>query len=747
MKIQRMISLLLVFIIVAALASGCARTPGETQNHAQDNPETRIENLDIPELWKQELQHAIALGLPADKLEQDNISGAEMMELLDCFVEYADISKLELWKTQQPLLRDSNEVLSRFDAMAAMYLAADTVGGEYAGHNYRLSSLTHGINHSWYVDYLSWDLFGGFDSLGLYNCGEYGEGRLDGAAYYYNLGRASNFSGEYPFPLDPESKSFTFYEPPSYIDAMLAIVRLISSADPALFAPESTAVELEFLDAADKRRVEILDSADALSYSDTGTVYYVSERGSDYNDGLSPETAWATPQHALSRNLRPGDILLLERGGSWYIEPGDRWGLSYSALWIPNGVSLGAYGSGEKPILRGDMKEADNADFWELYHEQDGIKIWKAGESLRYCPVIVFNDGECWATPIMPGMDKSGQYLADDGSAFDVCTALCKDLQFCCILNIDELGIETDIENSPDARGQLYLRCDSGNPAELYNSIHIPQTSAGLNLKSNVKLENISLRYFSCAGALMDGYDGDRSRSVSNCEVAWCGGLLKNYQDNGKGLYLPWAAGGALQCSSSDVSVINSYIHNCAPFALIIALHNNPDNPSACTLNYENMYFADNLLEFCGSGIHMGDYASADIPGTKGYITELVFESNHVMYSGMGWAGKMTGRYDGGGSPFLSAFENMQSAVDNSGIYIRNNIFYKSGFAMFALSDSNLNGDRVNAQPVFSGNSYVCTANKPLLQKNWGSELYYPSEDTMTGILGDKDGSLIVIGK
>jgi len=85
--------------------------------------------------------------------------------------------------------------------------------------------------------------------------------------------------------------------------------------------------------------------------------------------------------------------------------------------------------------------------------------------------------------------------------------------------------------------------------------------------------------------------------------------------------------------------------------------------------------------------------------------------------------------------------------VDNSGIYIRNNIFYKSGFAMFALSDSNLNGERVNSQPVFSGKSYVCTANKPLLQKNWGSELYYPSEDTMTGILGDKDGSLMVIGK
>ena len=47
-------------------------------------------------------------------------------------------------------------------------------------------------------------------------------------------------------------------------------------------------------------------------------------------------------------------------------------------------------------------------------------------------------------------------------------------------------------------------------------------------------------------GALMDGYDGFHSQSVSNCEVGWCGGLLKGYTENQLGIFEPGAAGGAV---------------------------------------------------------------------------------------------------------------------------------------------------------------------------------------------------------
>ena len=222
--------------------------------------------------------------------------------------------------------------------------------------------------------------------------------------------------------------------------------------------------------------------------------------------------------------------------------------------------------------------------------------------------------------------------------------------------------------------------------------------------------------------------------------------MLKNYQPNHLGIYMPFAAGGALQCSSTEVVVTDNYIHHCGPFALIVAVHNNADNPSACILHYENIYIANNLIEYCGSGIHMGDYADMDIPGTKGYLSNFVFENNYVMHSGFGWVRDAIWQYDGGGSAFLSALENMQSAIDNDGIYLRNNVFYKGAFALFSLSDFNLNGTTVTTLPVFSGNTYVQFASRPILQKNWSSEVYYPTEDVVRDILGDATGTLVTIG-
>ena len=324
-----------------------------------------INELDIAELWKQELFLAEQLGMPIDKVTQDTVSGKEMMELLDWFVGYAAPETLSEWKNSLPAMRSSDVSLSRFDAMTTLFLAAEHIGGVYDGHNYDIMSLSQTINQNWDVDYLAWNLFGGFESHGKYNCGAIGEGNLDAAAYYYNLGRVSYFSGEYPFPLDTTTSSFTFDITPTYADAMLAVIRLISSSDSNLFVAEPTQAELEYIKMADDRREEIHASVDGIMENITGTVYYVSNNGSDSNNGLSPETAWATPQYALSQQLQSGDVVLLERNGSWNIDPSDEWGLVSSALVIPNGVMVGAYGVGEKPVLRGDMESANNAEFWE----------------------------------------------------------------------------------------------------------------------------------------------------------------------------------------------------------------------------------------------------------------------------------------------------------------------------------------------------------------------------------------------
>jgi len=732
-----------LFLYKASLIGGSDEP--EVTPEPTPTPEATLPLPNVKELWKQELLCAYELGMPMGKIMQETVSYREMMELLDWFVSYAAPENMNAWKSMLPALRGKDSQITRFDAMTALYMAAQQVGGIYKEHNYWVQSLIWGINHTWNEHCGTWSLFANY-AVGPYDCGGVGQGNLFNAAYYYNLARPSHFSGEFPFALDGATNSFVFEDPPTYAEAVLAVVRLISSADPNLFIAEPTAAEREFLNMADAERARIDNAVTDVTSDLSGTVYYVSNKGSDDNDGLSPETPWATLQHAFARQLQPGDGVLLERGGVWWIENDEEWGLTSTAFWIPRGVTLGAYGNGEKPLLRGDLQAANGTDYWDLYSEENGAKIWKSAEQAAYCPVIVFNDGERYASPVLPGMNENARYQSKDGSAFDVSVGLERDLQFCCLMDLTQVGVNGDISNDPNIKGTLYLRCDKGNPAEVFESVHVPQATVGLALGTDTAVDGIALRYFSCNGAVMDGYNGEHSQTVNNCEVGWCGGLPSSYQRNHLGIYLPFAGGGALQCSTAGVRVTDSHIHHCGGFGLIVGIHNNNAIPENTILHYENIFVANNLMEYCGSGVHMADYSAMDVSGTQGYISNFVFENNLVMHTGMGWVQDAQWQFDGGSSPFLSAFETMHGAVDNNGIFLRNNVFYKGSYALFSLSD--YHWDRttpVNALPVFEGNTYVQSANKPILQKNWTAKVYYPSDTTVRDVLGDRTGNLVVL--
>lgn len=770
MKLKRMACLLLSIVVVSGMLSGCGNSQAEVTEPAQNTPpsqtqevtvpeqtertaEEKISGLDIPDSWKRELLLAAYIGIPLDNLEKNPITGAEMMELLDSLVAYEVPDKLAQWQTMYPAFRTYEEPLLRIDMQSILLLTAQFIGDLYTDYTFTLDSVNWGlfdlsINEA---DDPLWRLYGGvstFDYGGFVGVDHLGIGGT-----FYNNVCISPISGEQLLAYDVENNSYHMSDSASCLDGLLAIARAAAIAHEDLSAlyMDISPEEQEWLDLADERRNAILSAQSDLSAEASGTLYYVSNHGSDQNDGLTPQTAWATPQYALSRSLVPGDAVLLERGGIWTIEPSARWGLTSSAMEIPEGVTLGAYGEGAKPVLQGSLEQANETEFWELYFDQNGIKIWKAAQTVYYCPIIVFDDGASFASPVMPVVDANGQYLSDDSrytpddaSPFDVTTGLKKDLEFCSLLELTGADVDTEINNSA-LTGTLYLRCDSGNPADIYESIALPQAACGLALRTNAAICDVTLRYFTCNGAVMDGYNGFHSRNVSNCEVGWCGGLLQNYQENGFGTFEPYAAGGALQVSSTNVSVTNSYIHDCGPFTLIVSIHNtSPDS----ILNFEDLYFAGNLIEYCGSGVHMGDYAQMDVPGTYGYIKNFVFENNIVTHSGMGWVRGMIQRTDGVTSGFLSVFETVHSAVDNDGIYIRNNVFYKGAFALVSLSEYHLaHSTPVNALPVFSGNTYVQYGNKPLLQKNWSEEIYYPSEETMKNILGDENGKLVIIGR
>lgn len=142
---------------------------------------------------------------------------------------------------------------------------------------------------------------------------------------------------------------------------------------------------------------------------------------------------------------------------------------------------------------------------------------------------------------------------------------------------------------------------------------------------------------------------------------------------------------------------------------MIESVHDHiPDDDK--TVLHANHLFAGNLYEYCGAPFHWADLSFMEVPGTTALISNMVFEDNLVINTGYGWVYNSVLQSDGGGanSYWLSAAENGMGPINNEGIYIRNNTFYLCKYALFTLSDYLAGaGQSVNAQPVFSNNTYV----------------------------------------
>ena len=95
-------------------------------------------------------------------------------------------------------------------------------------------------------------------------------------------------------------------------------------------------------------------------------TYYISNEGNNHNDGLSPQTAWATPQYAVA-TAGGGNTFLLKCGDTFY------GGFRVPDSTDPeNPTVISSYGQGPKPAICCYKKVVDPAA-WEQVSQQ----IWR----------------------------------------------------------------------------------------------------------------------------------------------------------------------------------------------------------------------------------------------------------------------------------------------------------------------------------------------------------------------------------
>lgn len=677
----------------------------------EKSDEDIIAGMAIADSWKQELLFLNYMDLPMDKLEQTTISGKEMATLLDAFVAYAAPEKLNSWKELYPVLRVHEEPLMRIDVLAAYYLAARHVGGSYMEVGGDYGSLDTAKRDGLFgeSDCPNWELFGEVEQIELSQYGMW-EGTYDHfgvASCYHNLYGVSYVDGENLLTFDAENSSFHVLSDATYLDAMMIIARGAAIANPEVFVSTPSAREQEILEAASERYDAIMNSKSNWTVGEGGTVYYVSPNGDDSNDGLTPETAWrslgkvnsalawemgydfdskAYPELQWAAEhpgewitLKAGDVVLFERGGLWR-----------GLLPTVSGVTYSSYGDGAKPEIWGSPENGSGAEKWTLLEGTDNI--WVYYKEMQDCGALVLDDGKVVAQKCAPhwSMDQS-KWLVKKNSdindkeyvEFEV-TSL-KDLYF---FN-DLQGLMPD--DFPNWHwGALYLRCDEGNPGELYDSIEFLTGSdaryRGVSVEENVVLDNLSFRYYGHSTMMAAG------STVRNCAARWFGGSVIEYQVMADGSLEVSRGGEAFSASGPNCVIEGCYAAYCWDNAFGV------EGGWPCN----NTKVVGNLAEYNHDGIVITNWGAYDTGEEMPMFADVLVHDNYFMYSGDTWShyGEIT---DMG---VITCCVN----PGGGGLTISNNVIYDQVAKVDALVYYGYH-DKVADKVNFQGNVYFKSTN------------------------------------
>lgn len=335
-------------------------------------------------------------------------------------------------------------------------------------------------------------------------------------------------------------------------------------------------------------------------YPISGKKYYISKN--------------VSPKETISK-LKAGDAILFERGGIWRIPYKD-------CITIPKGVTLGAYGKGEKPKFYGSRRNyADNALWQKVSGEKNLYKTYL--QSSGNVGNMVFNDIACL------GVKK---------------------------FSLSEVKSNYDFYYAPDEN--LYFYYD-GDIEKDFNSIEISQRGELINFNSNCVIDNICVKYTGSHG--IDGAHNTSNVTITNCEVGFIGGSLQSGTTRfGNGIEFPIGA--------QNITVKNNHIYQCYDAGFTWQTWSSAKKDS----NYYDIEFSENLVENCCYCIEYFTTDGSSGSGSYSNYKNISIHDNVLRFAGYEWSQKqrpdpwMTSLIRGGQWAYVKNCENFT---------ITNNIF------------------------------------------------------------------------
>ncbi len=498
-----------------------------------------------------------------------------------------------------------------------------------------------------------------------------------------------------------------------------------------------------------QKKNEIFNT-DNMDISGEKVIYYVSCSGDDSNDGLTENTPWKTIDkiNAMGGKLI-NSVICFKRGD-----------IFRGNITLQNGVTYTSFGKGDKPIIKGSPENGAEASKWTLIDKEKNI--WKYHSLLRDVGTIIFNDGEENAVKLTPEIIETSTENGTEYKYNKAYTDL-SDMQFLCVFDA-----EKTVKNSifKESQGELFLRCDKGNPGEIYNSIEFNTYGYIFNgsgyydgCNTDIVIDNLKLLYTGGHGV---GCSSAKNLTVQNCEIGWIGGAVMAYSRNEKNqiFYRAGRYGNGAEVTGfcDGYTVKNCYIHDIYDAGVT---HQNGRQRYTSNREYKNILYSGNIIENCCYSVEYFAHYSTDGEHTV-TMKNIEISDNIMRNAGMGICEqRVTPNFIGDTDDGLQGF-NMASHINGwygsenqaEGFVIKNNIFDRaipnegkrrpSGIIVISAKNQ-------DSLPEMSGNTYIHYYGKNFAYYglnteifSWNCKMDEMTDEYILNHLGDKSGKAYI---
>ena len=432
--------------------------------------------------------------------------------------------------------------------------------------------------------------------------------------------------------------------------------------------------DIESLRAQTDARIDEIRDTENMTIPAGAKVYYVSNSGSDSNNGTSPSTPWKTLDKVSSANLEYGSYVCFERGGVFR-----------GKLTAKAGVTYTAYGTGEKPKLYGSPENGADPTKWKRTSDRENIWYYVGTENWADVGTLVFNEGESCAVKAILRYESNGDiYNHTTNLPFNNGY---KDLN-------QDLHFYHDIAKTK----RIYLYSEE-NPGNRFDSIEF---NVGYNLITikdgvdDVTIDNLCLKYVGIHGI---GANTVNDLTVQNCEFGWIGGTCHTSSTAGRNYQTRLGNAVEIYGGCENYLVQNNYIYQIYDAGITHQYSGVGDK----VVNHTNVQYLNNVIEYCVYSIEY--FVSGCEPENPSVMTNFQIESNYMWYASRGfceqrppidrtWGAHIKGRCSRTGNRA-------------TGYVIKNNVFVDGKDRLLQITSNLYNVDGSDSMPSFSGNLFV----------------------------------------